>query len=212
MRIICIIRYFVYQISAEFQKFQRKLVTDFLTWQASIVREHARPDQFITQNFDYEWIGKGVLTHDFSENETYREACRIGAEWKRVGAHLVNLQKKNRVAILIDNNSLTGLTEFPLETTGNRSYNLILRWICDTLYRMNIEYDMISSAKRDFFAYFTDTGYADACNFNFSGETQRVIHTGTEGAELLSEKAIAAKDVITLAPWDFAIVEMHKKP
>ena len=42
-------------LGAEYQKFQRKLVTDFLAWQCSIVQEYARPDQFITQNFDYEW-------------------------------------------------------------------------------------------------------------------------------------------------------------
>lgn len=96
---------------------------------------------------------KGVLSHDFSENETYREACRIGEEWKRIGAHLINLQKENHVAVLIDNQSLTGLFHFPLETTGKRSYNTVLRWICDTFYRMNVEYDMISSAKRDFSSY-----------------------------------------------------------
>ena len=44
-------------LGAEYQKFQRKLVTDFLAWQCSIVREYARPEQFITQNFDYEWRG-----------------------------------------------------------------------------------------------------------------------------------------------------------
>lgn len=42
-------------LGAEYQKFQRRLVTDFLAWQCSIVREYARPDQFITQNFDYDW-------------------------------------------------------------------------------------------------------------------------------------------------------------
>lgn len=244
-------------LAAEFQKFQRSLVTDFLEWQAGIVREYAREDQFITQNFDYDWIGysygyqpevdqyaaagcmtvagadiyhpsqsnltgaeitfcgnisrslkksnyllletaaqgntewlpypgqlrlqayshiangansvmywhwhsihnaiesywKGVLSHDFSENETYLEACRIGKEWNRIGSHLVNLQKKNRVAILLDNNSLTGLSHFPLETTGNRSYNTVVRWIGDSLYRLNVEYDMVSSRERDFSAY-----------------------------------------------------------
>lgn len=42
-------------LAAEFQKFQRSLVTKFLSWQADIVREYAREDQFITQNFDYGW-------------------------------------------------------------------------------------------------------------------------------------------------------------
>lgn len=44
-------------LGSEFSKFQRKLVTDFLAWQAGIVREYAKPDQFVTQNFDFEWRG-----------------------------------------------------------------------------------------------------------------------------------------------------------
>ena len=243
--------------AAEYAKFQRLLVTDFLKWQAVIVSEYKRDDQFITQNFDYEWtdhsIGyqpevnqyeasdattvagcdiyhpsqslltgeeitfcgnisrslkkdnylvletqaqgniawlpypgqlrlqayshiangsnsimywhwhsihnaiesywKGVLSHDFSENETYREACTIGTDWKRIGTHIMNLKKTNRVAIMLDNNSLTGLRLFPIGELGEHSYNAIARWIGDTLYRMNIEYDMISSAERDFSAY-----------------------------------------------------------
>lgn len=244
-------------LAAEFQKFQRLLVTNFLSWQADIVREYKRDDQFITQNFDYDWKAysygyqpevnqyeaakcmtvagadiyhlsqsdltgaeitvcgnisrslkkdnyliletqaqgniewlpypnqlrlqayshiangansvmywhwhsihnaiesywKGVLSHDFSENETYRESCRIGEEWNRIGSHLKNVQKNNRIAVMIDNNSLTGLSHFPLETTGKHSYNAVLRWLCDALYRMNVEYDMVSSAERDFSDY-----------------------------------------------------------
>ncbi len=44
-------------LKSEFQKFQRSLVTEFLAWQAGIVREYAKPDQFVTQNFDFEWRG-----------------------------------------------------------------------------------------------------------------------------------------------------------
>ncbi|WP_095011912.1 beta-galactosidase [Tsuneonella mangrovi] len=40
-----------------FAEFQRGLVTEFLAWQAALVRKHARPDQFITQNFDLGWRG-----------------------------------------------------------------------------------------------------------------------------------------------------------
>lgn len=35
----------------EWGRFQRKIVTDFLAWQASIVNEYKRSDQFVTQNF-----------------------------------------------------------------------------------------------------------------------------------------------------------------
>jgi beta-galactosidase len=44
-------------LGAEFAKFQRKLVTDFLAWQVSILNEYKRPGQFVTQNFDLEWRG-----------------------------------------------------------------------------------------------------------------------------------------------------------
>ncbi|MEG8040335.1 beta-galactosidase [Sphingomonas sp. LR60] len=39
-----------------FAEYQRDLVTEFLAWQAGLVREHARDDQFITQNFDMGWL------------------------------------------------------------------------------------------------------------------------------------------------------------
>jgi beta-galactosidase len=35
----------------EWERYQRKIVTDFLAWQAAIVREYARPEQFVTHNF-----------------------------------------------------------------------------------------------------------------------------------------------------------------
>ena len=244
-------------LAAEFCKFQRSLVTKFLSWQADIVREYKRDDQFITQNFDFDWtthsIGyqsqvdqydasrcmtvagadiyhpsneeltgaeitvcgnisrslkkdnylileteaqgltpwlpypgqlrlqayshiangsnsvmywhwhsihnaiesywKGVLSHDFSENETYREAVVIGNEWNKIGSHLKNLKKENKIAIMLDNASLTGFTQFPLENAGANGYNTVMRWFSDALYRLNIEYDMISSREQDFSGY-----------------------------------------------------------
>lgn len=244
-------------LAAEFYKFQRSLVTKFLSWQADIVREYKRDDQFITQNFDFDWtthsVGyqsqvdqydaarcmtvagadiyhpsneeltgaeitvcgnisrslkkdnylileteaqgltpwlpypgqlrlqayshiangsnsvmywhwhsihnaiesywKGVLSHDFSENETYREAVVIGNEWNKIGSHLKNLKKENKIAIMLDNASLTGFTQFPLENAGANGYNTVMRWFSDALYRLNIEYDMISSKERDFSGY-----------------------------------------------------------
>ncbi len=44
-------------LNSEFSKFQRKIVTDFLNWQTKIVKEYAKPNQFVTQNFDLEWRG-----------------------------------------------------------------------------------------------------------------------------------------------------------
>ncbi|WP_042224179.1 beta-galactosidase [Oceanobacillus manasiensis] len=44
-------------LGAEFAKFQRTLVNDFLSWQASIVNEYKNDSQFITHNLDFEWRG-----------------------------------------------------------------------------------------------------------------------------------------------------------
>ncbi|WEV67016.1 beta-galactosidase [Bifidobacterium sp. ESL0769] len=44
-------------LRAEFDKFRRSQVAQYLAWQADIVREYARDDQFVTHNFDYEWRG-----------------------------------------------------------------------------------------------------------------------------------------------------------
>lgn len=37
-----------------------------------------------------------------------------------------------------------------METTGDHSYNAVMRWLADALYRRNIEFDMVSSGERDF--------------------------------------------------------------
>ena len=44
-------------LGAEFEKFQRTLVDKFLGWQADIVNEYRREDQFVTHNLDFEWRG-----------------------------------------------------------------------------------------------------------------------------------------------------------
>lgn len=43
----------------EWNRFQHQLVTDFLQFQADIVNQRKRPDQFITQNFDMYWRNEG---------------------------------------------------------------------------------------------------------------------------------------------------------
>jgi beta-galactosidase len=44
-------------LTSAFAEFQRGLVTDYLAWQAGLVRNHARSGQFVTQNFDMDWRG-----------------------------------------------------------------------------------------------------------------------------------------------------------
>ena len=100
---------------------------------------------------------KGVLSHDFAENEVYREACVIGAEFARLGSHLVNLKKRSDVAILVSNESLTALKWFPIRATaagsGDLFYNDVVRWLYDALYRMNVECDVLWPESEDFERY-----------------------------------------------------------
>lgn len=245
---------------AEYQAFQRHLVTEFLLWQRTIVDEYRRPDQFVTHNFDYEWRNysfglqpdadqfeaaaavtvagcdiyhpteheltgaeiafggavarglkkgnylvletqaqgnfgwvpypnqlqlqafshlangadcveywhwhsihnavesywKGVLSHDFSEGAVYREAVTVGRDFARLSPHLLHLEKRNRVAVMVSGRSQTGLQWFPTCQQGetpDKNYSDYLRWLCDSLYRLNVEYDIISDAQREFDRY-----------------------------------------------------------
>ncbi len=245
--------------AAEFEKFRRTLVTEFLLWQRSIVDQYRREDQFVTHNFDFEWrdisfgvqpdvnhfeaaeavtiagcdiyhptqddltgkeaafggavtrslkggnylileteaqghIGwtpydgqlrlqafthlangansvmywhwhsihnsfetywRGLLSHDMEENRLYREAMTIGADFKRLGPKLLHLQKKNRVAILVSNESLTALDHspmFPLPD-GKTKYNDIVRQYADALYELNIEYDIVNPLTESYEQY-----------------------------------------------------------
>ena len=42
-------------LAGEYEAFKRSQAAGFLQWQAQIIREYKREDQFITHNFDFEW-------------------------------------------------------------------------------------------------------------------------------------------------------------
>nr|WP_315399748.1 beta-galactosidase [uncultured Duganella sp.] len=237
-------------LSNAFAQFQRGLVTEYLAWQAALVRERARPDQFITQNFDMSWKGhsygvqpevdhweaakpldvagidiyhpgqdqltgaeiafggdlarslrngqnylvmetqaqgfphwtpypgqlrlqafshlasganmvaywhwattanaietywRGVLSQNYQPNEVYAEAATIGADLRRLGPKLVNLRKKNEVALYVSNTAQAGFDAFKVNAEGKSfNYNDAVRPYYDALYRMNIEADILS--------------------------------------------------------------------
>ena len=99
---------------------------------------------------------KGVLSHDMAPGQTYREAAQIGAELQKLSPHLLHLKKHSRVAVMVSNRSQTGLAWFPTCQQGetpDKNYSDYLRWLCDSLYRLNVEYDIVSDAQRDFSGY-----------------------------------------------------------
>ncbi len=98
----------------------------------------------IHNSFETYW--KGLLSHDFKENDTYRAASVIGNELAEIGSHLVNLKKKNKAAFLLSNEALTALEWFPIGGTpqgGRVGYNDVVRFVYDELYKMNVECDFL---------------------------------------------------------------------
>lgn len=232
-----------------FAAYQRGLVTEYLGWQAGLVRAHARKGQWVTQNFDLEWKGysygvqpevnhwqaarsldvagvdiyhpaqsqltgteiafggdlarsirggqnylvietqaqgfphwtpypgqlrlqafshlasganmleywhwastatgietywKGLLSQDYRRGPVLDEAATIGADLKRLGKRLVNLEKDNKVALYVSNTALTAMDSFAFVTGDKLKYNDVVRTMYDALYRQNIETDIVS--------------------------------------------------------------------
>ena len=62
---------------AEFEKFRRSLVAEFLLWQRGIVEEYLTPGQFITHNFDYEWRDFSYGVQPDVEHDRVAEAVTV---------------------------------------------------------------------------------------------------------------------------------------
>jgi beta-galactosidase len=91
----------------------------------------------------YETYWKGLLSHDMDVNPTYEEAAVFGAEFKKLEKHLLHIKKKNKIALLVDNRSLTAFNWFPIDK--DLSYNDVVRWMYDSLYELNLECDVVDS-------------------------------------------------------------------
>ena len=88
---------------------------------------------------------RGVLAQDYRPNDVYKEASTIGADLKRLGPKLVNLRKRNQVAIYVSNTALSAFDAFKIRAEGETiSYNNVVRAFYDALYRMNVEVDVLS--------------------------------------------------------------------
>ena len=94
---------------------------------------------------------KGVLSHDFTPGAVYQEAKTIGADFARIGSHIVNLKRSSDVAFLVSNRSLTGLKHSYAFAGPN--YGDILRWLYDSFFRLNVSVDILDDSTRDFSGY-----------------------------------------------------------
>lgn len=92
---------------------------------------------------------KGLLSHDFKPSAVYQEAKTVGAEFQKLSPVLTGLHKENKAAVLISNIALTSLKYFNIPMgmgfgrPGMLSYNDVVRWMYEALFKLNIGVDFI---------------------------------------------------------------------
>ena len=89
----------------------------------------------------YETWWKGILSHDLEKNAVYDEIAQIGKELAALPRELLSEKKENKIALIVDNRAMDALKWFPADK--DLSYNDIVRGWYDTLYRMNLECDVL---------------------------------------------------------------------
>jgi beta-galactosidase len=102
-------------------------------------------------HYGQETYWKGVLPHDLEPGRVYDEVSRVAHELVRTGPALVNMKKKNRVAVLFSLDSWNGLNFMPFDREAG--YMTVLNQMYGCLYRLNVESDFIFPGTRDWSGY-----------------------------------------------------------
>jgi len=92
-------------------------------------------------HYGQETYWKGVLGHDLEPGRPYREVSRTAHELEKIGLEIVDLQRKNQVAILYSDDSYYGI-EF-MKFSDRENYRTILRQMYSALYHANIGVDFV---------------------------------------------------------------------
>ncbi|PUV23963.1 beta-galactosidase [Sphingobacterium athyrii] len=103
-----------------------------------------------TLHYGQETYWRGVLGHDLQPNRIYHEFKTTAEELARIGDHIINLKKKNKVAILYSHDSYHALNFMPYTYKNNYPIDMVHK----SLYFQNIEADIIPCDKiSDFSGY-----------------------------------------------------------
>ncbi len=92
-------------------------------------------------HYGQETYWKGVLSHDLEPNRAYAEVSRTAHELQRLGPHIVDLKRINKVAILYSNDSYYGI-EF-MKFSDHVNYRSVMQQMYNTLYRENVGVDFV---------------------------------------------------------------------
>ncbi|MGC2832195.1 MAG: beta-galactosidase trimerization domain-containing protein [Candidatus Acidiferrum sp.] len=102
-------------------------------------------------HYGQETYWKGVLGHDLQPGRTYDEVSRTAHELQRIGAEIVDFQRKNQVAILYSNDSAYGI-DF-MKFSDHVNYRTILGQMYEVLYRANVGVDFVLPQNTNFSNY-----------------------------------------------------------
>jgi len=92
-------------------------------------------------HYGQETYWKGVLGHDLEPGRAYAEVSRTAHELQRIGPEIVDLQRRNQVAILYSNDSHYGI-EF-MKFSEHENYRSVLMQMYGALYRANVGVDFV---------------------------------------------------------------------
>ncbi len=92
-------------------------------------------------HYGQETYWKGVLSHDLEPNRAYAEVTRTAHELQRVGPHIVDLKRNNKVAILYSDDSRYGI-DF-MKFSDHVDYGWVMRQMYNQLYRENAGVDFV---------------------------------------------------------------------
>ncbi|MGH7744117.1 MAG: beta-galactosidase, partial [Candidatus Dormibacteria bacterium] len=92
-------------------------------------------------HYGQETYWKGVLGHDLEPGRTYQEVTRVAQELRKIGPEIVDLQRKNQVAILYSDDSYYGI-EF-MKFSDRVNYRTVLNQMYSALYHANIGVDFV---------------------------------------------------------------------
>ena len=92
-----------------------------------------------------------MLSHNLEPNRAYAEVSRTARELKEIGPRIVNLKKKNAVAVLYSPESYHAIQYMPFDDRIN--YATVLNQMYGALYRLNIGVDFLFPQGANFSDY-----------------------------------------------------------
>jgi beta-galactosidase len=92
-------------------------------------------------HYGQETYWKGVLSHDLEPNRAYAEVSRTAHELRRIGPQIIDIRRRNKVAILYSLDSYHGIEFMPFSDKTN--YDTILFQMYGALYRLNVGVDFV---------------------------------------------------------------------